>query len=138
MFFVEHPKDKTDCRVDRKSLNLQCCSAAIVSKIPFRVFSSVGFIFTIDAALMKHSWLDFGMFLQNLMIAAQARGLATCPQVSFVRYQTVIADQLGLAPGESVVCGMSLGHADEEATLNQMAMPREPIEEFVTWYGFGE
>ena len=96
----------------------------------------VGFIFTIDAALTKHSWLDFGMFLQNLMISAQARGLATCPQVSFVRYQTVIADQLGLAPGESVVCGMSLGHADEEAALNRMAMPREPIEEFVTWYGF--
>ena len=97
----------------------------------------VGLIFTIDAALTKHSWLDFGMFLQSLMIAAQARGLATCPQVSFVRYQSVIADQLGLAPEESVVCGMSLGHADENAPLNQMTMPREPIETFATWYGFG-
>ena len=98
----------------------------------------VGLVFTIDAALTKHSWLDFGMFLQTLMIAAQARGLATCPQVSFVRYQSVIANQLGLAPEESVVCGMSLGHADEEAALNRMAMPREPIEAFATWYGFGE
>lgn len=98
----------------------------------------VGLVFTIDASLTKHSWLDFGMFLQTLMIAAQARGLATCPQVSFVRYQSVIANQLGLAPEESVVCGMSLGHADEDSALNRMAMPREPIEAFATWYGFDE
>lgn len=69
------------------------------------------------------------MFLQNLMIAAHARGLATCPQVSCVRYQSVIAHHLGLAPDESVVCAMSLGHPDEDDPLNQMAMPREPIEE---------
>jgi nitroreductase len=66
----------------------------------------VGFIFTIDSALTKHSWLDFGLFLQNLMLAAHARGLATCPQVSFVRYQSVIAEQLALAPEEAVTCGI--------------------------------
>ena len=94
----------------------------------------VGLIFTIDAALTKHSWLDCGMFLQNLMLAAQARGLATCPQVSFVRYQSVIADQLKFKPSESVVCGMSLGYPDDDAPLNLMRMPREPIEEFTTWH----
>ena len=61
----------------------------------------VGFIFTIDSTLTKHSWLDFGLFLQNMMLAAHARGLATCPQVSFVRYQSIIAEQLGLAPDGS-------------------------------------
>ena len=94
----------------------------------------VGLIFTIDAALTKHSWLDCGMFLQNLMLAAQARGLATCPQVSFVRYQSVIADQLKFKPSESVVCGMSLGYPDDDAPLNRMQMPREPIEGFTTWH----
>ncbi len=98
----------------------------------------VGLIFTIDAALTKHSWLDYGLFLQNLMLAAQARGLATCPQVSFVRYQSIIAEHLGLAPEEAVVCGMSLGYADEQAAVNQLEMPREPLEGFTRWLGFDD
>ena len=93
----------------------------------------VGLIFTIDTTLTKHSWLGYGIFLQNFMLAAQARGLATCPQVSFVRYQSVIADQLQLKPNLSVVCGLSLGYA-YDAPLNRMQMPREPIEKFVTWH----
>ena len=96
----------------------------------------VGFIFTIDSAMTKHSWLDFGLFLQNLMLAAHARGLATCPQVSFVRYQSVIADELGLAPEEAVTCGMSLGYADKQAAVNHLGMPREPVEQFTRWLGF--
>jgi nitroreductase len=98
----------------------------------------VGIIFTIDASLTKHSWLDYGIYLQTLMIAAQARGLATCPQVSFVRYQSVISKQLGLAENEVVVCGMSLGYPDKEAELNNMEMPRESLENFTKWYGTAE
>lgn len=96
----------------------------------------VGLIFTIHATLTKHSWLDCGMFVQNFMIAAQARGLATCPQVSFVRYQSVIAAQLGFKATEAVVCGMSLGYPDPQAALNHMQMPREPIGAFTVWHGY--
>ena len=96
----------------------------------------IGLIFTINSSLTKHSWLDCGMFLQNFMLAAEARGLATCPQVSFVRYQSVIAAQLQLSSTESVICGMSLGYPDEDHPLNQMKMPREPIGVFTTWHGF--
>lgn len=98
----------------------------------------VGFIFTIDAALTKHSWLDFGLFIQNVMLAAHVRGLATCPQVSFVRFQSIIAEQLKLAPEEAVACGMSLGYADEQAAVNHLDMPREPLDTFTRWHGFGE
>lgn len=98
----------------------------------------VGIIFTIDGALTKHSWLDYGLFLQNLMLAAHARGLATCAQVSFVPYQSIISSYLQLAPDESVVCGMSLGFAKKEAPVNQMDMPREPLESFTQWVGFDE
>lgn len=96
----------------------------------------IGLIFTIHAALTKHSWLDYGLFLQNFMLAAQARGLATCPQVSFVRYQLVIAEELHLASEEVVVCGMSLGYADDQAAVNKLEMPREPLERFACWQGF--
>ncbi len=96
----------------------------------------VGLIFTIDDALTKHSWLDCGLFLQNLMLAASARGLATCPQVAFVRYQSVISQRLGLAQEETVVCGMSLGYADERAAVNHLMMPREPVEGITRWWGF--
>jgi nitroreductase len=98
----------------------------------------VGLIFTIHSALTKHSWLDYGLFIQTVMLAAQVRGLATCPQVSFVRFQTIIAEQLGLGPEEAVTCGMSLGYADEHAAVNSLNMPREPLEQFTRWLGFGE
>ncbi len=96
----------------------------------------VGLVFTMDGQLHKHSWLDCGLFVQNVMLAAVARGLASCPQVSFAGYTPVIAAQLKLPPGRVVVCGMSLGYADETAALNELAMPREPIENFVTVQGF--
>ena len=98
----------------------------------------VGLIFTIHAALTKHSWLDCGLFVQSVMLAAQARGLATCPQVSFVRCQSLIAEHLRLGPDELVTCGMSLGYADEQAAVNRLNMPREPVNEFTRWLGFDE
>lgn len=96
----------------------------------------VGLIFTIDSRLTRHSWADYGMFLQTVMIAARARGLDTCPQVSFVRYEPIIADFLRLPPMQSVVCGMSLGYADVESVVNDLAMPREPVENFSVFRGF--
>jgi nitroreductase len=96
----------------------------------------VGLVLTIDAALKPHSWLDCGLFLQNLMLAAHARGLATCPQVTFARYQPVIAAALGLGAQERVVCGVSLGRADEAAPVNRMAMPRDDWQAFSTLRGF--
>ena len=96
----------------------------------------VGMIFTIHAALTKHSWLDFGLFLQTLMLAAKVRGLSTCPQVSFVRFQSIIAKQLKLGSDELVTCGMSCGYADEEAAVNRLGMPREPLDGFTRWLGF--
>jgi nitroreductase len=56
----------------------------------------VGLIFAIDGRLTRHSWLDLGLFVQNVMIAAKARGLATCPQVSFARFHPVIASHLSM------------------------------------------
>jgi len=96
----------------------------------------VGLIFTIHSALTKHSWLDCGLFVQSVMLAAQVRGLATCPQVSFVRFQALIAEKLQLGADETVTCGMSLGYADEQAAVNRLDMPRAELSEFARWHGF--
>jgi nitroreductase len=96
----------------------------------------VGLIFTIDAALTRHSWLDCGVFVQSVMLAAHVRGLATCPQVVFARFQSIIAEQLQLGSNEVVTCGMSCGYADPQAAVNRMDMPREPVERFTRWLGF--
>jgi nitroreductase len=98
----------------------------------------VGLIFTIDSALTRHSWLDMGLFVQSVMLAAQARGLATCPQVSFARHEPVIRQVLGLPDGDEVACGMSLGYPDMSAPVNQMTSPREPFQRVSVWHGFDD
>ena len=90
----------------------------------------VGLIFTIDRILQQGSWLDYGMFLQNVMVAARARGLDTCPQQAFAQYHRIIEEHLQLPPERMVVCGMSLGRADPAARVNTLATDRAPVAEF--------
>jgi nitroreductase len=90
----------------------------------------VGLIFTIDRVMQQGSWLDYGMFLQSVMVAARGRGLDTCPQAAFTQFHRIIAAQLGLADTEMVVCGMSLGHADPAAVENTLVTEREPVSGF--------
>ncbi|MEJ8823696.1 nitroreductase [Variovorax humicola] len=96
----------------------------------------VGLMFTIDTRLTHNSWLDLGLFLQTLMLAAHARGLGTCPQVAFLRYERRIATQLRFDAYQALVCGMSLGYPDGDAGVNQVCMPRDAAGDFTTWHGF--
>ena len=93
----------------------------------------VGLIFTIDRALERGSWLDYGMFLQNVMVASRARGLDTCPQAAFTNFHRVIRAELGLPEAEMVVCGMALGVADMDRVENALVSEREPLAQFVVF-----
>jgi nitroreductase len=95
----------------------------------------VGLVFTIDRIMQQGSWLDYGMFLQNIMVAARGRGLDTCPQAAFTQYHRVIAQQLGLPENEMVVCGMALGWADPERIENSLVTEREPARNFSHFLG---
>ena len=99
------------------------------TQLPF-FDAPVGLIFTIDRGLEKGSWLDYGMFLQNVMVAARARGLDTCPQVSFQKFHRVIERELSLAADESVICAMSLGYGDPDAPENRLVTDRAPVAAF--------
>jgi nitroreductase len=91
----------------------------------------VGLIFTIDRVMEQGSWLDYGMFLQNIMVAARARGFDTCPQAAFTQYHRIISQQLQLPESETVVCGMALGVADLSKIENSLITERMPLTEFV-------
>ena len=80
--------------------------------------------------------LDYGMFMENLMIAARARGLDTCPQAAFADFPKTIAAALGLPDNERVICGMSLGYADPAAPENALHTEREAVEIFTDFRGF--
>lgn len=97
----------------------------------YRFFDApVGLIFTIDRRLAQGSWLDYGTFLQSVMVAARARGLDTCPQQAFSRFHRIIEQHLALPPKQMVVCGMSLGWADPDAPINRLVSEREGVDAF--------
>lgn len=91
----------------------------------------VGFIFTIERVMEQGSWLDYGMFLENIMVAARGRGLDTCPQAAFTQYHKIIAEELQLPASETVVCGMALGFADHGKIENSLQTEREALPGFV-------
>jgi len=97
----------------------------------YRFFDApVGMIFTIDRVMEQGSWLDYGMFLQNIMVAARGRGLDTCPQAAFTQFHRIISDELGLPENEMIVCGMALGFADLDKVENTLVTEREPVSSF--------
>lgn len=96
----------------------------------------VGLIFTIDTCLEQGSWLDYGMFLENIMVAARGMGLHTCPQAAWVKFHAVAREVLEIPEEEEIVCGMALGYEDESAIENSLRTEREPASGFATFEGF--
>ena len=96
----------------------------------------VGLIFTMDKDLELGSWIDYGMFLENIMLAARARGLDTCPQAAIANAHHVLRKELAIPDTEQIVCGMSLGYAEPNAIENTLVTVREPVGSFTRFLGF--
>jgi len=100
----------------------------------FKFFDApVGLMFTLDRVMGRGSLVDYGMFMQNLMVAARGLGLHTCPQAAWNGYARIILPHIGAGEDEMLVCGMSLGYADETALVNTFRTPRVRATEFTTW-----
>ena len=101
----------------------------------FKFFDApVGLIFTIERIMKQGSWLDYGMFLQNVMIAARGRGIDTCPQAAFTQFHRIIADELKLPEGDMLVCGMAMGYALPDAQANELQTDREAVQGFTRFH----
>ena len=94
----------------------------------------VSLFFTIDRVMEQGSWLDYGMFIQNVMLAARAHGLATCPQASFTPYHRLLQETLQWPENEMLVCGMSLGYEDRQAIESRFTTERAPVEAFTRFF----
>jgi nitroreductase len=102
----------------------------------YRFFDApVGLMFTIDRVMGRGSLLDYGMFLQNLMLGAQAHGLSTCPQAAWNTFSSIVLPHIGAGPDEMLVCGMALGYSDENDMVNTFKTPRVQVTEFSHWLG---
>lgn len=100
----------------------------------FRLFDApVALMFTLDTVMGRGSLLDYGMFLQNIMLAARAHGLHTCPQAAWNGFASIVLPLVGAGEGEMLVCGMSLGYADEADPVNTFRTPRVSAAEFTHW-----
>jgi len=96
----------------------------------------VGLIFTIDKELDRMSYVDYGLFLQSIMLAAKARGLDTCAQGAWNNFWTVTRRVLEVPDDRYIICGISLGYADEAAPVNTLVADREPVASFASFHGF--
>jgi nitroreductase len=90
----------------------------------------VGLFVTIDKQLGYGSWMDSGMFMQSLMLAAKAKGLDTCPQGFWVHYESIIAQAVGWSDNERLVSGIALGYADPAVPENTLRSERATLAEF--------
>lgn len=100
----------------------------------YRFFDApVGLMLTIERVMGRGALVDCGLFLQNIMVAARARGLHTCPQAAWNGFASIVLPHLGLGEGHLLVCGMALGHADPDAVVNRLHTPREAVASFTRW-----
>jgi nitroreductase len=101
----------------------------------YRAFDApVLILFFIDQHLEAGSYLDYGMFLQSFMLAAQDQGLATCPQAAFAYYPEEVRKQLNYPEEKHLVCGIALGYEDTSADINSYRTARESVSNFTQFF----
>ena len=102
----------------------------------YRAFNApVILFFFLDPVMEKGSFLDYGMFIQSVMLAAVEEGLATCPQAALGQYPEVVKEILGYSRQTILICGMALGYEDKEAPVNSYRTPREEVAVFTRFFG---
>ncbi len=100
----------------------------------YRFFDApVGLIVSMDRRLERGSWIDVGMFVQNLAVMARHFGLHSCAQAAYAPFHRVLRRELGIPEGEVVICGLALGFADWSKPENGLVTDRAPLDDFVRW-----
>lgn len=115
-------KEDTDRRKEQWAANYRAFDAPVM------------LFFFMDGALNKGSYLDYGMFLQSVMLAAVEQGLATCPQAALAEYPDIVRTELGYESDRVLLCGMALGYEKTDALVNSYRTPRTAVDEFTRFF----
>jgi len=101
----------------------------------YRAFDApIMLLFFIEPEMETGSFLDYGMFLQNIMLAALDEGLATCPQAALAEYPDIVNHVLERSHTATLVCGMALGYEDLESPVNHYRTSREAVKSFTQYF----
>lgn len=118
-------------QIERKDKERQMAQWAV----NYRAFDApVMLLFWLDDCLQTGSYLDYGMFLQNIMLLAIEEGLATCPQGALGEYPEIARKELGYGDDKILLGGMALGYEDSSHPVNQYRTDREPVEIFTRFF----
>lgn len=96
----------------------------------------VGMVVTIDRTMGKGCFMDLGMSLMALFLAAEARGLGATGIGALANYGPLVHRLLDLPKDQLVVCGIALGHADPQAPENRLRTERADLAEYSSFRGF--
>ena len=130
----------------RKACGLQLYSAVNIGRndkekrlaqwaANYRAFDApVAMFFFLEDIMEIGSYMDYGMFLQSIMLAAVEEGLATCPQAALGQYPELVRGELGYADNFTLLCGMALGYEDSSAPVNTYRTPREEVNSFTRFF----
>ena len=115
-------RDDKQAQIDQRAANFRAFDAPVM------------LMFFMHKTMSTGSYLDYGMFLQSLMLAAMEEGLATCPQASVTEYPEIVREELGYGTDTVLVCGMALGYADSSAPINRYRTERQAVDNFCRFF----
>jgi len=115
-------KDDTEQRQAQWSANYRAFDAPVM------------LLFFMDDIMQTGSYLDYGMFLQSVMLAAMEQGLASCPQAALAEYPDIVRQTLSYPENKIVICGLALGYEDTAAPVNNYRTPRESTSAFTDYF----
>ena len=97
----------------------------------YRFFDApVALLVTLDREFGSGGFMDLGMCVHGLLLAAHAQGLGACAIGALASYPDIVRRELGLPDSEVVVCGIALGWPDPQAPANQTQTEREPLAQY--------
>jgi nitroreductase len=119
---LEIEREDKERQIDQWALNYQAFNAPVI------------LLFFIDKSMEKGSFMDYGMFIQSIMLSAVEHGLATCPQAALGEYPDIVRQELPEFKDKLVLCGLAIGYEDKEHIVNSYRTTRESLESFVNYY----
>jgi len=100
----------------------------------FRLFGAPHVaILSSDPGLGVYGAVDVGGYVQVLLLAMQAHGIAAIPQAAIASQSRLVKSLLKIPVERKMVCAVSFGYEDKSHPANSYRTRRVPIDDAVEW-----